>query len=293
MSARRGSDLRILIVVLAFLTLTAGCSTRSGVAEFITYKSVFDDSAAVSTSIIDQLAASERAIGRYARLGGNTSAGKRFVVADAAYFSEQADPPLAAHYRKALDVISRYNTIMLGYATGQGFDQLDAEIQALATESAKTADLVTGTTKIAGQFTPYLGLLHEFAKLGLSARSRAVFRDKALLYHDDIVSLIETMRDGAPEVFDILADPIERDILNATISNAGTRELQAKHYKMRILISDWVVLMNRNIEALNAVTYAIENPSLGPNLSGTTASLLELQTTVSAVRKRLAEINGG
>jgi len=259
----------------------------------VTYKSVFDDSAAVSTSIIDQLAASERVIGRYARLQGNTSAGKRFVVADAAYFSEQADPPLAAHYRKALDVIGRYNTIMLGYATGQGFDQLDAEIQALATESAKTADLIAGTTKIAGRFTPYLGLLQEFARLGLSARSREVFRDKALQYHDDIVSLIETMRDGAPEVFDILADPIERDILNATISNASTRELQAKHYKMRILVSDWVVLMNRNIEALNAVTFAIENPSLGANLSGTTASLMELQTTVSAVRRRLADINGG
>ena len=101
------------------------------------------------------------------------------------------------------------------------------------------------------------------------------------------------MRDGAPEVFDILADPIEQDIVKATLSNAGTQELQAKHYKMRILVSDWVVLMNRNIEALNAVTYAIENPSLGPDLSGTTTSLMELQTTVSAVRKRLAEINGG
>ncbi|WP_417671976.1 hypothetical protein [Roseibium sp.] len=283
--------MRAIIGLLLFVFVVSGCVSRSGVAEFVTYKTVFDESTAVSTALIDQLSASERRIGQYQRLRGSKGAGKVFNVSDAAYYSREADPPLAAHYRKALDVIGRYNVIMLGYATGRGFDELEAEIFALSAEASKTVDLVTGSTQIAAQFAPYLGMLREFADLGLAARSRQVFRDKAVAYHADIVGLIETMRDGAPEIFEVLTFWIEKDIVDGTVAGRGVGELRDKHLQVRVLVSDWVILMNRNIDALNAVVFAIENPSLGSDLSGATTSLIELQTTVKAVRTHLAEVN--
>ncbi len=283
--------MRAFIGLFLLVFVVSGCMSRSGVAEFVAYKTVFDESTAVSTALIDQLSASERRIGQYERLRGSKGAGKAFSVSDAAYYSNAADPPLAAHYRKALDVIGRYNVIMLGYASGQGFDQIEAEIFALSAEAAKTVDLISGSTRIASQFAPYLGMLREFADLGLAARSRQVFREKAVAYHDDIVSLIETMRDGAPEMFEVLTFWIEKDIVDGTVAGRGIGELQDKHLQVRVLVSDWVVLMNRNIEALNAVVFAIENPSLGSDLSGATASLMELQTTVKAVRTHLAQVN--
>ncbi len=278
-------------VLFVFSTLTA-CISRGGVAEFTVYKSVFDDSAAVTTSIIDQLAAAERIVEKTARFRPNRiGVDPVFVASDAAVYSDLTDPPLAAQYRRALATVNQYNKVMLGFATGQGFDTLQAEIFGFATQAGATADAIAGTTSIAGTLAPYLGILREISSLVVSARSRAVFREKFLEYHPDVIAILETMREGSEDMFPNLTFKLEADILDGLSRGQNVKTLQEKHYQTRVLLSDWVVLMNKNIDALNAVKLAIENPGLGTQLSGATAELIALQSTVNGVRKRLADLN--
>lgn len=284
--------MRVILIVLTGLFFLTGCVTSSGVAEFTTYKSVFDDSAAVTTAIIDQLAVSERAVEQRARLHPNSvGIDTEFRPGDASVFSDLADPPLAAQYRSALALVNQYNKIMLGYATGQGFAQLEAEIFGLAREAGATAEVISGSTSLVQGLTPYLGVLKEISGFALSGRSRAVFRERALLYHDDIIGILKTMRDGSAEIFPNLTFNIKRDILTAVGDGRDPQPLREKHRKVRVLLSDWVVMMDKNISALNAVKMAVENPSPGSRLSGATREIIELRSVVDGVRKHLAELN--
>lgn len=283
---------RKIWIILFLLIGLYGCVSRAGVAEFTAYKSVFDDSAAVTTAIIDQLAVSERVVERRVRLEPN-SVGIDVVFRpdDAAIFSDLADPPLAAQYRRALALVNQYNKLMLGYATGQGFAQLESEILGFAREAGATAEVITGSANLVQGLSPYLGVLEEMAEFALAARSRAVFRERALLYHDDIIGILETMRDGSAEIFPNLTYSIKSEIVNAVGEGRPIGPLREKHEKVRVLLSDWVVMMNKNISALNAVKIAVENPSLSTRLAGTTAEIIELRSVVDGVRKHLAELN--
>lgn len=271
--------------------MLVGCVSRAGVAEFVTYKNIFDESAAVTTSIIDQLAAGERQIEQRLRLRPNSvGIDLEFRPGDAAIFSNLADPPLAAQYRHALALISRYNTLMLAYATGQGFAQTEAELAGLAREASATLGTITGTSVVGG-LTPFVGVLQELSRYALASRSRAIFREKALAYHDDIVGIIATMRDGSAQMFPNLTENIKRDILNAVSTGQDITALREKHRAARVLLSDWVVMMDKNIAALDAVVTAVQNPSLGTQLSGLSAELIELRSAVDGVRRHLAELN--
>jgi hypothetical protein len=279
----------VLVCICAVLT---GCVSRAGVAEFAAYKTVFDESAAVTTSIIDQLAAGEREIEQRVRLKPN-SAGidLTFRPGDANVFSNLADPPLAAQYRHALALVSRYNILMLGYATGQGFAQTDAELTELAREASATLGAIAGSAQIVGGLTPFLGALQEISSYALASRSRAIFRERALAYHDDIVGIIATMRDGSAEMFPNLTENLKIEILRAISAKQDTAQLRNKYQAVRVLLSDWVVMMDKNIEALNAVKVAIQNPSLGTQLSGLTAEKIELRSVTDGVRRHFAELN--
>lgn len=284
---------RILVSIFTGLSLVlAGCATRSGVAEFQAYDKVFTDSAAVTTSIIDQLAASERVLEKKRRLRRNSlGIDPTFRAEDATIFSELADPPLAAQYRKAFGVVSRYNKIMLGYATGQGFAELEANIFGLANEASSAVAVISGSAGLAAGLTPYLGVLREIANLALEHKSRAVFRERALLYHDDIVGILQTMRDGSAQMFPNLTYSIKNEMLSAIKTKASIDKLRDKHEQVRVLLSDWVVMMDKNISALDAVKVAIENPSLGVHLSGAAAEIADLRIMVETVRKHLAALN--
>ncbi len=62
---------------------------------------------------------------------------------------------------------------------------------------------------------------------------------------------------------------------------------------MRVLLSDWVVLLDRDIAALDAVVLAVEHPSATAVLTGTTETIIELRNATIQIRAHIAEINSG
>ena len=275
-----------------FLVLLIGCATRIGIQEFELYKKTFDESHAVSTAIIDQLAVAERKQrqDRFVRTNGDFSSD--FVPNDSSTFSELTDPPLAHAYRRALGVINRYNKTMLSFATGKGFDQIRAEVTGFGNDTLAFVDALRKSTDTTTHFAPYLSILESLAQFALANHSREVFRGEFLRNHNVIINLLTDMRDGTTIVFPRLAYPIRKKFDESRFGGPAVnlKELKEEHRKIRVLMSDWVILMDKNINALAAVKFAMENPSASASFSGARETIVELKVMTESIRKQLAKI---
>ncbi len=189
--------MRIRILLFAAIcALTVGCALQAGLPEFKVYNTAFEELRSASTTIIDMLAVAERKQ-RQAFLKALHANGfdKKFAP-DTPHLFELADPPLADVYRRGIDVVAQYNKIMLVYATGQGFDTLQAEVSSLGTESLALVNAAQILGDVAGKASPYVALAQEIAKLALSIRSRAVFREHLIDTAPAVRKLLGSMRDG-------------------------------------------------------------------------------------------------
>ena len=272
-------------VIFAFVFMAA-CSNRSGIEEFNLYSKSFEESAATTTAIIDQIAVGEKERRQRGALKpGAGGIDRNFVVSDADIFSKLTDPPLAAQYKRALRAIEAYNKLMLGFATGQGYSQSQALYKGFLDEMVAVGQVFKFTTSLATKAAPVIGALNEALEFAAQGESRAFFREQALQNHDAIIGLIEVMRDGAPTLFKNLTAGIENDIVNATASGQSTKKLLDKHHQARVLMSDWVVLMNRNIAALNGVKRAIEQPPTGFDVGSAQQDLADFRLAVESIKK--------
>lgn len=277
----------VLLLLIGFLI--SSCSTV-GTQEFEAYNVVFAESESVTIALIDQLSIVERASKKKSRLATNSfGIDFKFSVEDAGIFSDLAEPPLTTQYRKAFAAISQYNQLMLAYATGQGFDNINEKIFSLA-NSANQAANGLGVGESVASFVPYLTPLKELSKLGFSQKSKAVFRTKAIEYHEDIVILLKSLRDGAEQMFPFLTNKIQLELRGALKSKSSTAEIIKRHDDVRVMLSDWVILMNMNIEALEAVKIAITNPTQKSKLKSLDSNLFDLYHTAKTVKQHLTAI---
>ena len=288
--------MRIRILLFAAIcALTVGCALQAGLPEFKVYNTAFEESRSASTTIIDMLAVAERKQQQaFLKAQHPNGRDKKFWPDQAAYYSELADPPLADVYRRGIDVVAQYNKIMLVYATGQGFDTLQAEVSSLGTESLALVNAAQILGDVAGKASPYVALAQEIAKLALSIRSRAVFREHLIDTAPAVRKLLGSMRDGTRYVFPRLTYTTTTELNLLRVGGSGNRaELLKKLDQMRVLLSDWVVLLDRDIAALDAVVLAVEHPSATAVLTGTTETIIELRNATIQIRAHIAEINSG
>lgn len=277
------------VVILFAVLLVAGCITRAGVAEYQLYKKTFDESTTVSTALIDRLVVAERSIGQLTSLKSDRlGVDRNFDPNDAIYFSDDGDPPLAAEYRRAIKTINSYNDIMLAYATGQGFDQVLAKALILSNETTALAGAVTGSSI---QLTTLNVIAGKLAKLAATERSRAVFQREFKETVPVLINLLDQMRDKTPIMFATLTFFTRAELADVVdgIERGDAAKLRKQHAALRVLLSKWVVLLDRQKHALLATQNAIENPNLGIILSGTTEAVIELRTTIAGIRIELAK----
>jgi hypothetical protein len=261
-----------LLGAFALAMVLIGCMTRAGIGEFVAYSDAFAASRAASNSLFDMLAVAERDVRRQAAPRGNA-----FEPQDAPAFATIGEPPLTAAYRNAFATITRYNAVMVGLASGQSAGRLSADIVGLATDSLALASVLSPglAVPIAG-FAP---LAQSLGQTALTFRTRAVFRQELESSAGDVRRLMETMRDGSPVIFRLLAD-------------AGQTTLggdDSRREKLREVVSDWVILMNRNIAALDAAIAAGRSGSEG-DIGALRATIAELTDAAQALRTGIAAL---
>ncbi|WP_209428278.1 hypothetical protein [Pararhodobacter sp. SW119] len=278
-----------LFIIVAALS---ACSDHRGAEQFVLYSGAFGESATTTTAIIDQISVVENErLRRQARNPGPSGVDVTFDVDEASIFSELTDPPLAGQYKRALRTIEAYNKLMLGFATGQGYAQSQALYKAFADEAVGLLAAFSGTVQLSGSVAPIVGVLDSITTVVAANQSRRFFRENALEYHPAVIQLLRVMRDGAPVLFANLTVGTEDAIVNALAAGQSPAKLIEKHEQARILMSDWVVLMDRNIAALEAMKLAVETQSTSFNVESATADLRDFRAAVESIKGGLAKLN--
>lgn len=223
---------RLAGVVLLALPLLS-CTLNAGVAEFVAYRDAFEASRGASDSLFDLLSIAERNERQLI-----APRGPEFSVPDAPAFATIGEPPLTAAYRRAFATITQYNLVMVGLASGTSARQLSGEIAGLASDSTSLAAVLVPGLEV--NLLPFRELAETLGAIALTLPTRARFQQELVANSEPVIQLMRQMRDGSPLIFLMLSNASQTEL------GAGTERRET----LRQVVSDWVVLLNRNIEAL-------------------------------------------
>jgi hypothetical protein len=283
------AQLALLGIVLA------GCASLQGVEQFEEYRRAFERNHATAGAILDQLAIQERKL--FLKFQGPRGA-VRFDPAYARYYTDSADPPGTAAFRRALDTVKAYNDLLYGLASGQTSEALISKAGTFHTKLAEASSEVGGLVGIGaatqlGKVSLFLNTafttIRPFAQTALTLRSRAEFRRYAIEYYPPVREILVELRTGTGVIFPILAaDALDRLRRSPT---GNSKEDLDKIDTYRKLLADWVILIDGSIKALDLVKLAVEaDPTIVGAIAGLTATTIELESTSQAARKHLAEL---
>jgi hypothetical protein len=284
--------LRLLLCVLLSLFL-ACCAT--GVGEFETYRSSFEKTYSTSTAILDQLAVQERALFVRRHPAGSSLANATFDPAQATYYSDAADPPGTAAFRRALNTVKAYNDLLYGLETGQTAATLTSKVAALESQATSTITAATGLIGIP-QFKAVgvainsaFAEVQPFLQLGLTFRSQEEFRAYVQRYYPAVRALLLELRHGTTAIFPVLTAAINRKSFDPSGGPSSDDIKKIEGY--RKLLSDWVIMIDASIKGLDEAKAAVDAPpTILGTITGVTSASLELETAVQAARKHIAEL---
>ncbi len=286
------------LLLACVLLLQPGCATYSGVAEFSIYRDAWSRASDVGEDILDRLAVAERGIhGRAFPFNPRRSG---FAVRDAAYLVPATDPPATAAYRRLLRSVRSYNEALYGLASGQEAAAIIGRINrlaALGAAAAAEAALVAGagpTSGLAGTAVATQGVNAALAGLAplatqvVAFETRRQFRARLLDQEPHIRRAIAEARDSTPRVFDLLRGNI---VGAATADPTRTRLTAAEEdeiRRLRILLANWVVLLEASLGALGAATAAVRDAPGAGGFDGLVVAGEQLTAAAQAARLALA-----
>ncbi len=262
-------QLRNLFACFVLVFLSA-CTLNSGAAEFIAYRQAFEESRTASDLLFELLANAERKQQRI--VADRTQAGE-FDPNSAFLYTDLADPPLANEYKRSFDTISRYNELMVALVSGERARVLNSELEALATSIVSLPASLTGSSQLdaATAFVPILGTISQTA---IGFQNRRVFAEELAADSDAVIALMQEMRNGADTIYKFI--------------RASSSKSQSEVEK---LVADWVVLMDRNIAALQLARNAARNPQFGAaDIQALQQRIQEIRQAAEGVKKGLAQL---
>ena len=279
--------IRVAIVV-STAPLLGACANQAGVAQFKEYSATFDASVNANQALIDMVSATERTQKRKQRRASLNGRPGEFVPADASIWSDAGDPPFAAAYRDGFETVAAYNKTMLALATGASAESVKSEALSLSTAATKLA--ASASLKVA-KLDSFVALAADLAQIALEYRSRKAFRDSLISESGQVKALLRQMQKGSPTLFKTLAG---EEILilesRAFHSAADVKKAQDKVDRMRTLVSDWYLGIDKMTVALDAAVAAAQSPSGATQISGATVALKDMDRAVTAFRATLAKL---
>lgn len=261
------------IVLGLCISILAACAQPQGAVEFAAFSQQFERTRTATETWLDVLATAERdAFERVNPIADRNS----FSLADVPYLAPSADPPVSAAYRRGFDVVTRYNEVLLSYATGEAararvdrFAGLATSALSLATSFSATslgAPGLSGRAKtVADKINPFEEPVRALAEMALAYKDGAAFRDEVIADTETVIDLLGAMRDGAPVLFDYLtARAANRRLLALTgdidlSPEAATAELTESRAQSAALLAEWALMMDMSITALQAARTAAKS----------------------------------
>ena len=288
--------------------LLAGCVTTPVPVEQIKYFSqAFVAVNTVGQPLLDDLALSERALGRRNAVARakkppdeqpcSSSDAPWALTADpqigyidgyclqhAGYFADIGDPPATAQLRGGLRVIERYAEVLTTLVEGRNIEQALGQADALGQHVGALLALTGSDIAITAALTALKPLLANIARQSNAEEARRLILDGAPIVNQ----LIAALRAAVPATFNTLTSGPRLSARVATAAPAAVKEIEAR----RVAVSQYVVLLDRLQASWDATVLAVRNPG-GSRLSDLVARSAELRADAEAVRRTLAALRSG
>ncbi len=296
-----------LLGICVVAVITTGCATTPAPVEQVKYFSqAFAAVNTVGQPMLDDLAASERALGRRnadqrAKTSKDCAGGSGeapwaatanpklgyiagFCLNDSGYFSSVGDPPATAQMRAALRLIERYAELLGALVEGRNVDQAVGEANALAQQ-------VEGLLQLTGLNLALQAAVQALDPLlkNLARQSDALAAQKLILEGaPSITKLIGALRAAVPATFETLIAEMRRQADTPEGATAAVASIDAR----RAAVSDYVALLDRLQAAWDATVLAARNPK-GSKLPDLVARTAQLRADADAARRALVTLRTG
>jgi len=310
-------------IAIALLAIAcAGCATSTPVAEVRVVGKAFEDLNGASAPLFDDLAVAERINGKeaarirvekrakgekidpaldrcekllLAEVPGDVKVQVGFCGPDSYYYSEIADPPGTASFRRSIAAIQGYTNVLLILAEGRNLEAAQAEVQALVGN-------VGGALEIAGAgaagvtlkvFTESIQPLLDIAARRANAKELArVVKDVS----PKAVDVIAKLRETAPVLFTMLT---EQPLLRFRDKDGGLKVkaiAEAEKNRIdayRIAVSNYVVLLDQYEHLLQQLVAAYDTEGKTLTLAGLVEQSAQLSAQADAWRRTYSALRMG
>jgi hypothetical protein len=217
-----------------------------------------------------------------------------FCGPDAPYYSKIGDPPKTAEFRKALALIGEFAQALTALADGTSAAAASAQAQQLARNFGSFAETLAGATGVGSAIAPAVNeiatalspLVNQFANIASADQERRVVVEA----QPKVTALIKALHDGAPSLFGTLIQQIANQI---ELEDRPQPAEAARIDGYRLVISDYMRLLDRLNDAWNQLVIASKQPSNPTSLATLTVSSGQLAADAATVRQSLTALRFG
>lgn len=219
-----------------------------------------------------------------------------FCVSDSYYYSELADPPATATFRRSLAAVESYTNVLLILAEGRNLEAAQAEVQSLAgnvggvLEMAGASGAGVAVQGIASALQPLLDLAAKHSNSKELARNVKDVAPKA-------VAVVEQLRLAAPELFATLTESalarLQRAKLKPDTSAEIVRVEAARIDAYRTAVSNYVVLLDQYERLLGRLVDSYDTTGKSITLSGLVQQSAQLSAQADAWRRTYSALRMG
>ncbi|MCF8532252.1 MAG: hypothetical protein K9G48_04555 [Reyranella sp.] len=283
-----------MLLVIALSAVASGCSFAP-VAELKIFRESVVAANTAATPVIDEISVTERRTFRSATATEERAQFKSgepvaFKAVEASYFSDVGDGPAAIIFRRGHSVLDRLSDVLLGLATGAGAEADVSTIESLVSELGGLLDVVQpggGTAVAAAQ-----KLLHDaLIEVSKELQRREARRIIAAVNQTGLVKKItDRLIAGTPQMFAVMVSDARLRVKSVRATAESPVVYAERVAKVRLVLSNYVVLLNRVPEAWDEAAKAAESKTSG-NVAVLAERVGELRAAAVATRKAYADMN--
>jgi hypothetical protein len=263
------------LVGLAVALCLGGCAaapleeTRAFVSAVNTVKSTSD-------LLWDELNVAER--NQHLRIIARRSPGARFQfrLEDAYYFSNIAESPDTAQFRRALLIVHDYSELLRTLVEGTNVQAARGQIEALV----MSVSILAGSPGISLAVAQLRGVLDKLIQTANLAEARRLVVEG----EPAIRELIFSLKQAAPSIF---------STLTADLRISGGADAPRRLSLQRTVVANFVVMLDRLDQNFVRLVRAFEQPSNPVTLAALVQATAELNADIKSAREALARLRSG
>jgi hypothetical protein len=278
----------------------------------------FQDLNAASAPLLDDLAVAERAQGKVAAdvrakhhssgtptnaaaedrcahvtqvAVGAISVQNGFCVEDSYYYSELADPPATAAFRRSLAAIESYTNVLLILAEGRNIEAAQAEVQNLAGNVGGVLDLA-GASSVGAALKTFAGAVQPLLDIAAKRANAKELARNVKEVAPQANAVADQLRIAAPELFTTLTERSLKKMRDADNKELAAAE-QARIEAYRAVVSNYVVLLDQYERLLDRLVQGYDAEGKTLTLSGLVQQSTQLSAQADAWRRTYSALRTG